>query len=505
MYLRYVSLLFPLFFHEISGIPNEKPIIIIGAGPAGIAAATRLLENGIDNILILEAEPRIGGRIYSTKFGDTNVDMGAMWCHGQEGNIVWEKLVDMNLTDLVRSTQHPRTFHISSRKELGKDFEQKLYDIMMEILDSEQAEENESVGFAFGKMYNKSITEQFGNDREKLNYARAASKWLEHVTMSIEGSLSWYDSKSKTTYEECGGNQHLNWRGPGYKIFLDILMKKYPTGSNPLPIDDKILLSKEVTKVLWNPAATRNRVEIACADGSSYVASHVVFTPSLGVLKERGEEMFVPRLPERKMIAIKRVGMGAVMKVFLHYPRRWWRDEVAFNLVWDENDRKNVRNEFTQGPWMNGESWITRLYSIEMLEENPKVLLVWITGDVVPALENTDEKTLLSGIEFTLKKFLGHLYDIPKPDKVLRSNWYSNPHFRGSYSFQSLSSTDNNIPDLLEPLRTSNGSYIIQFAGEATSPTHFSTVQGAVESGYREADRLIGLYKYPLLINSLVH
>ncbi|CAG9820241.1 unnamed protein product [Phaedon cochleariae] len=339
MYLRYVSLLFPLFFHEISGIPNEKPIIIIGAGPAGIAAATRLLENGIDNILILEAEPRIGGRIYSTKFGDTNVDMGAMWCHGQEGNIVWEKLVDMNLTDLVRSTQHPRTFHISSRKELGKDFEQKLYDIMMEILDSEQAEENESVGFAFGKI-------------EKLNYARAASKWLEHVTMSIEGSLSWYDSKSKTTYEECGGNQHLNWRGPGYKIFLDILMKKYPTGSNPLPIDDKILLSKEVTKVLWNPAATRNRVEIACADGSSYVASHVVFTPSLGVLKERGEEMFVPRLPERKMIAIKRVGMGAVMKVFLHYPRRWWRDEVAFNLVWDENDRKNVRNEFTQGPWM---------------------------------------------------------------------------------------------------------------------------------------------------------
>lgn len=35
----------------------------------------------------------------------------------------------------------------------------------------------------------------------------------------------------------------------------------------------------------------------------------------------------------------------------------------------------------------------------------------------------------------------------------------------------------------------------IQFAGEATHPYYYSTVHGAVETGYREAERLISYYQ----------
>lgn len=55
----------------------DKKIIIIGAGPSGVAATTRLIENGFTNIKILEAENRIGGRVHTIKFGDNVVDMGA--------------------------------------------------------------------------------------------------------------------------------------------------------------------------------------------------------------------------------------------------------------------------------------------------------------------------------------------------------------------------------------------------------------------------------------------
>ena len=47
----------------MSTIAEKKRVIIIGAGVAGIAAATRLYENGIEDIVILEAENRIGGRV----------------------------------------------------------------------------------------------------------------------------------------------------------------------------------------------------------------------------------------------------------------------------------------------------------------------------------------------------------------------------------------------------------------------------------------------------------
>lgn len=49
-----------------------KSVIIVGAGAAGLAAASRLVEKGFDpaDITILEAENRIGGRVCTVKHGN---------------------------------------------------------------------------------------------------------------------------------------------------------------------------------------------------------------------------------------------------------------------------------------------------------------------------------------------------------------------------------------------------------------------------------------------------
>lgn len=57
----------------------EKHIIIVGAGASGIAAATRLVFAGFKNVLVLEAENRMGGRICTIPFGENVLDMGAQW------------------------------------------------------------------------------------------------------------------------------------------------------------------------------------------------------------------------------------------------------------------------------------------------------------------------------------------------------------------------------------------------------------------------------------------
>ena len=55
-------------------------MIVIGAGPAGIAAAKTLEQNNCP-YLVLEARERIGGRVHGTKIDGIDVDLGASWVH----------------------------------------------------------------------------------------------------------------------------------------------------------------------------------------------------------------------------------------------------------------------------------------------------------------------------------------------------------------------------------------------------------------------------------------
>ena len=59
---------------------------------------------------------------------------------------------------------------------------------------------------------------------------------------------------------------------------------------------------------------------------------------------------------------------------------------------------------------------------------------------------------------------------------------------RGSYSYQTVESVRlHAVAKMGEPAMGGR----LLFAGEATPPRHFSTVRGAIETGWREADRII--------------
>lgn len=77
-----------------------------------------------------------------------------------------------------------------------------------------------------------------------------------------------------------------------------------------------------------------------------------------------------------------------------------------------------------------------------------------------------------------------------------RSKWRNNPYFNGCYSYRCLEAERRNITweDLASPVVNSSKPVLL-FAGEATHPIYYSTVHGAIETGYREADRILNLYK----------
>ena len=69
-----------------------KPkVVIIGAGASGLYACYCLVTRGLtENIIILEAEDRVGGRIHTIPYNGHWLELGATWIHGRGENLLWK-------------------------------------------------------------------------------------------------------------------------------------------------------------------------------------------------------------------------------------------------------------------------------------------------------------------------------------------------------------------------------------------------------------------------------
>lgn len=130
-------------------------VIVIGAGPAGIAAATRLLENGINSIIVLEAEDRIGGRINSIEFGGNWLDLGGQWCHGEQNNIVYELVKDLDLLSSSTNSYDDYTFYDSSGNLVDKSITDKLFLLCHSIAHDEDSKKKSIECESFGEYFVK--------------------------------------------------------------------------------------------------------------------------------------------------------------------------------------------------------------------------------------------------------------------------------------------------------------------------------------------------------------
>ncbi|XP_024894164.1 peroxisomal N(1)-acetyl-spermine/spermidine oxidase-like [Temnothorax curvispinosus] len=198
--------------------------------------------------------------------------------------------------------------------------------------------------------------------------------------------------------------------------------------------------------------------------------------------------MFVPPLSQKKQRTIEGLNIGTTNKVYLEFPHRWWpEDKASFNFIWPEK----VKEEFLQTFGQSSE-WLCDVFTFYTVSYQPNLLCAWITGKNARHIETLSDVDVYDGLYLLLNKSFGEHYNVVKPTRMLRSKWYTDEHFRGSYTFHSMvfEQMNEKLRDLAEPIMSGNKP-IILFAGEATHDHHYSTVHGAVETGFREADRLI--------------
>ncbi|XP_053975600.1 spermine oxidase-like [Hylaeus volcanicus] len=463
-------------------------IVIVGAGASGIAAASKLLQNGFEDVLILEAEDRIGGRVHTVKFDEYSVDLGAQWIHGEEGNVAYQLAAPLNITD--HSDPFYNEMFTSSGELIDPTITKNISDFYFQLMESRNSLKN--CNDSVGECYEIKLKEYFALFPELNETMQQQLLWyLDQMQMSFDAADSWYDlSPEQDAYMTSPGDNGINWKERGYSTILDILMKKFPNPEEELPVLNKTILKAEVTKVDYSNQD--GIVKITTLDNKEYVADHVIMTPSLGVLKAQYETIFTPRLPESKIRNIKGLGFGNAEKIILAFNDTWYNNRGMknrmYSLLWNETERKELDANIKT-------KWLPHVLGIAIVEHKPRLLLLWISGRGARLMDDlTDDEVLNQTIDI-LQHFLGKKYNVTRPIAMIRSKWHQNKHFRGTYSYRSMETqrTNSSAKQLAEPIITM-GKPVILFAGEATNEHHFSTVHGAIGSGWREAERLMNLY-----------
>jgi protoporphyrinogen oxidase len=82
-------------------------VTVLGAGPAGLAAALELAESGV-NVTVLERQDHVGGNATSFDFGGINVDYGSHRLHPASPPQVLERIRGLLGDDLLTRPRHGR-------------------------------------------------------------------------------------------------------------------------------------------------------------------------------------------------------------------------------------------------------------------------------------------------------------------------------------------------------------------------------------------------------------
>ena len=223
-----LKLLLILFFIRNCYSRHTKPpkIVVIGGGISGVAAAVKLIENGYEDVAILEAENRIGGRIFSIPYGSGFIDIGAQWVHGVTNNAVYD-LVHDHFDFGNTGSDHADSLYLAfNGMKLEQEKCMRLYEAGHEVLSEygEMAKSTKSLGAFFISKFKELLKSSRYSDIQG-NLPNQFINLFERDMNVWNGSESWFDLSARlnTISGVNEGTQVQTWRDRGYKTVFDFI------------------------------------------------------------------------------------------------------------------------------------------------------------------------------------------------------------------------------------------------------------------------------------------
>ncbi|MFY7987412.1 MAG: flavin monoamine oxidase family protein [Flavobacterium sp.] len=418
--------------------PNDKKIVIIGAGISGLAAAKKLKQKGY-NVIVLEADSKIGGRLKTNRTLGIAFDEGASWIHGTNGNPLTKIAQQAGMNTVFTDDESRISYDIGGVLRSATTYdnaETELHMILNSMMNSGNA--NQSFKTIFSGLYPTKI-----NDR----------LWKFLLSTYVTFDKGDLDKLSSTLYnegEDFGGEERIATNG------YDTITTYLATGLN-------IQLNQRVSKIDYS----NSKIKIT-HNGTESEADYVLVTVPLGVLKTNAIQ-FLPALPSAKQTAIQKVGMNCVNKFLLTWNTKFWDDVQYISYTPAIKDKFN--------------------YFVNLNKINPSVnaLMTFAYADFARQTEAMSDTQIIDEIMMHLKDIYGN--SIPNPTNMIRTKWQTNENSFGAYSYTAVGTQMKHFNDLAKEVNDR-----LFFGGEHTEANYFSTAHGAYLSGIREADKIIALH-----------
>lgn len=263
----------------------DEKVLIIGAGVAGLYAASILKSQEVD-VQILEASDRYGGRLAKLSgFADYSLDLGAQWLHGR--NNLLGQLIKKSSTKIVKDSMSP---HYWFNNQLLTKLPRSI-----EIFHGQQLPDVSFAAFARMKGYGPAyanIVEGIAGD-----YGAAADR------LSV-----FYTNKEFENWTS--GAQDYRFR----ETFFDFIDQEIAS-----KVKDNIMFNAPVASIDY----AGKDIRVMTKDHQVFDAQKVIITVPITILQSE-DIQFYPPLPQEKKAAFQKIGMDAGMKVFLKFSKKFY-------------------------------------------------------------------------------------------------------------------------------------------------------------------------------------